>query len=181
LSEYDKFSLAIGGFTAFPAYEYLIHLRHHGFPSPLLDWTRSIYIAAYFAFADEKPKVKKRSIYVWEGSRARTLGNDTPELQRLGPNVTTHPRHVLQQSDYTICPIFKTDGQWRFTSHEEAFRTDGSDSPGDAWKFNIPSSQRLAVLRFLETVNLNAYSLFGSEESLMTALALREFDLKPPK
>ena len=33
------------------AYEYLAHLRHNGFPSPLLDWSRSAYVAAYFAFS----------------------------------------------------------------------------------------------------------------------------------
>ncbi len=27
-------------------YEYMAYLRHHGFPSPLLDWSRSPYVAA---------------------------------------------------------------------------------------------------------------------------------------
>jgi FRG domain len=33
-------------------YSYMVYLRHHGFPSPLLDWSRSPYVAAFFAFRD---------------------------------------------------------------------------------------------------------------------------------
>src|SRR2546423_481432 len=33
-----------------PGYELMIYLRHHDFPSPLLDWSRSPYVAAFFAF-----------------------------------------------------------------------------------------------------------------------------------
>ena len=46
VQDYDKLSVELT-FGRNPAYDYMAYLRHHGFPSPLLDWTRSPYIAAY--------------------------------------------------------------------------------------------------------------------------------------
>ena len=47
-----------------PHYDYWVYLRHHGFPSPLLDWSKSPYIAAYFAFEDNK-KTERVAIYAY--------------------------------------------------------------------------------------------------------------------
>ncbi len=50
-----------------PTYEFMTYLRHNGFPSPLIDWTKSPYIAAYFAFRDIYSTAKSVSIFVHMG------------------------------------------------------------------------------------------------------------------
>jgi FRG domain len=47
-----------------PNYEFMVYLRHNGFPSPLLDWSLSPYVALFFAY-NENDGEKDAAVYVY--------------------------------------------------------------------------------------------------------------------
>jgi FRG domain len=172
--QYDLFEQKLREYAT-----YMVHLRHGGFPSPLLDWTRSPYVAAYFAFhgARHDGDVAIYAYREWAG-KFKVVGSDDPRIVGFGPIIKTHKRHFRQQSRYTSCIRFE-NRQWFFSPHDAVFGQKDHLKQDLLWKMTIPGKERLKVLRFCDKVNLNDFTLFDSEEGLLEMQAMRVFDLRP--
>lgn len=154
-------------------YEFMAYLRHHGFPSPLLDWSRSLYVALYFACSGGRID-KDAALYMYVENLGFGKGGarGNPEIASLGPYVTTHKRHYIQQSQYTAC-VAEIEGKWVFHRHELNLGMP-ADKQDRLERVVIPAIFKADFLKELDSMNINAFSLFGTEESLMETLSLRE-------
>jgi hypothetical protein len=178
VSEYDTFSLNFST-GALPHYAYLAHLRHHGFPSPLLDWSSSPFVAAFFAFQHKPSDDGNVAIYAYRERgphNMKTGGSDKASIRQLGPYVSGPKRHFAQRSQYTICTHWN-NGSPIFSPHYDVcqpFDPKAEFQQDMIYKFLLSSNERHAVLTDLAEYNMNAFTLFGSEESLMQALSQKE-------
>jgi hypothetical protein len=159
-----------------PGYEFWVYLRHHGFPSPLLDWSMSPYVAAFFAFENPCPSDSIAIFtYIPAPTGMRAITSSHPNISPLRPLIKTHKRHFLQQSCYTIC----TKNE-KFVCHENVFE-DGNPNiiheQDTLFKLEIPMTERVNALRDLYDLNINAFSLMQSEESLSKTMCFQEIEV----
>ncbi|MEZ5932703.1 MAG: FRG domain-containing protein [Alphaproteobacteria bacterium] len=162
-----------------PHYELLSFVRHLGFPSPLLDWSYSPYVAAFFAFSnaivlEDKRQPQDVAIYAlqaWTENGQAYMGGDT-RINDCGPYVESHGRHYRQRGTYTLCTV-KKEGNHCLGSYEDVWRQNPENH--QIIKFVISAGEKEKVLSRLFSMNINDYTLFGDDESLMRMLAFKEF------
>jgi hypothetical protein len=121
------------------------------------------------------PATNSVSVYAFleGGGNGKTEEGSGPDIHALGPNVRAHRRHFLQQSQYTICTV-RQGNELVYAKHEDvvARKEIGEDL---LWKINIPVNARVEFLHELHKMNINFFSLFASEDSLLQTLATNIF------
>ena len=165
---------------ALPDYEYWVHLRQYGFPSPLLDWTESPYIAAFFAM--EKKNAERPSVFVYvdkpAGSKVCMTGSTNISLQ--GPCGDMPERHFRQKGWYTVCTTQLKNNDHKFSYYEDVFAKDQTrhrHKQEVLVKIALPGEERLDFLRHLQKMKITASDLFRTKVALMQTLAVQASEL----
>lgn len=147
--------------------EFLAFLQHSGFPTPLLDWTASPYIAAYFAFEGVNhfsPQTENVAVFSFDQRKWSStykqiydFADFTPHVSILRPRQVGNHKLAVQQGCFTVTNIKDVERHILLNeSDERKFLT----------KYELDVRERPKVMRELSLMGISAIQLMPSVEAV---------------
>lgn len=149
--------------------------QHHGYPTPLLDWTKSPYVAAFFAFEDIS-KIKKDkpvSIFIFEERKWSDMAGRTAQLRV--PNMVVRTLELPGFGNARVLPQ-QSVTMYSNMANIESIILSNESNPGDFVRaVAIPSYDREKAMRDLALMGITWGSLFPGLDGICRQLRARHF------
>lgn len=168
LDEFKKMCIEWEGkenFNHYDIQEIMSAGQHYGLPTRLLDWTYSLYIAAFFAFCDEA-SCSHAAIWIINSEHEIWQGRYGVSIEKS--SVAENERQKYQYGIFTRNNTVNSTLEEYVNECAKVSNVDGA-----LYKVILPTAEREVVLHDLEMMGINYYNLFRGLDGCAKATVLK--------